>query len=1081
MPWLQEVKKVPVRSPYLTEAIEKSGTVAADVGMNYEQLIGVIETLAPRMSQPEIAGRSLKNIILQLEQSAKETRPSVVGFAQAIENLGKKHLDTTELVKMFGQENITAGKILINNVSEIKKYTEAVTGTEVAIEQASVNTDNNSSKLEQAKNRFNLIAIELGDKLAPALTFSTNGVSYLIKATLALIRVFQDHKNIVLILTAITGYWIAAKTRQLQVSIANSLAMKEGILLKIKDAVVMQALIVKEELLTIWKARGTVASKLAATAQWAWNAAVAANPIGAIIAGISGMVVAINLLESNSREAVKREQEKIDVQNKAIAINSRIEDQYKKLSKSVETINSLSAQEKLDIAEKIDLNIKLAQTDLKLLQFRAAHIESENKRITYFQAVKSFFGLFADAGKMAAENGKEAAAATNEQVEKLKQNIINLNNQKVTVSAVVNAESEGDKILGKTWDQLDEKQKKYQVAIKNTEAGSEAFIRIHEKIRLVNKELEKFQPASPDESKASDKFKKLEQDYQDLLESMNSLDEKHLGEKLNQFQREILATQQKYDTLIDKAKKFIADHPELKTEQKISITQRIENLETQKDASVKSILIRQEEQFSTDVLTIRNKLRIAELSGYEKEIEEINTVYSMKIRLLEEEQKASEDYFTAEIINAEGNAVKLEQILAEREKSFKAFVDKTAAYEQLKAIETENLRKAIQRKIDDELAQYSKAFSDSFLSQEAQELAAIDDKYTRMVMMAEEAGLDISKIMMAYAEETENYKLQKAQETQKEIRKFILAQAQLSSDTYFTILSKTQSAASEAKISKLEVEKQKELSSKRLTEEQKKQIEEKYAKLEAVEKTKAWKNEQKAAATQAVINGALAVTNIWATTPKADFGVTTMLLLAASIASTLAQVAVIKAEKPPQFLSGGYTGKGKDDEPAGIVHANEYVVPSELLEDPIIKQYVKIIESKRLGNKVLLREENASKTAKPVFSLPEKPVPMRFNTPEIEKAIRHAPHQAMMEFSSIQTQELVQRLNPKSTKGESLKNGSFKDPELTRVLSKLEKKMEVLDHLHRTLKSGNIRSKIVWTDLQEAEKSVSDMIADTSA
>ena len=86
-----------------------------------------------------------------------------------------------------------------------------------------------------------------------------------------------------------------------------------------------------------------------------------------------------------------------------------------------------------------------------------------------------------------------------------------------------------------------------------------------------------------------------------------------------------------------------------------------------------------------------------------------------------------------------------------------------------------------------------------------------------------------------------------------------------------------------------------------------------------------------------------------------------------------------------------------------------------------------------------------------------------------------------MEFSSIQTQELVQRLNPKSTKGESLKNGSFKDPELTRVLSKLEKKMEVLDHLHRTLKSGNIRSKIVWTDLQEAEKSVSDMIADTSA
>lgn len=184
--------------PYLTEAIEKSGTVASDAGLSYEELIATIETLAPRISQPEMAGRSLRAVLLRLQEGADETNPAIVGMATAFENLGKKNLSVTELVKLFGVENITAGKILINNVGELKKYTAAVTDTNVAIEQASINTDNNSSKLAQAQNRVQLLSIDLGEKLAPALTFSTNAFSYLMKAILASISFFNEHRSIVL-------------------------------------------------------------------------------------------------------------------------------------------------------------------------------------------------------------------------------------------------------------------------------------------------------------------------------------------------------------------------------------------------------------------------------------------------------------------------------------------------------------------------------------------------------------------------------------------------------------------------------------------------------------------------------------------------------------------------------------------------------------------------------------------------------------------------------------------------------------------------------------------------------------------
>lgn len=62
---------------------------------------------------------------------------------------------------------------------------------------------------------------------------------------------------------------------------------------------------------------------------------------------------------------------------------------------------------------------------------------------------------------------------------------------------------------------------------------------------------------------------------------------------------------------------------------------------------------------------------------------------------------------------------------------------------------------------------------------------------------------------------------------------------------------------------------------------------------------------------QAAINGALAITNIWATTPKVDFGVSTYIMLGLSAIATLTSLATIAAQK---FAQGGlvtHPGNGK--------------------------------------------------------------------------------------------------------------------------------------------------------------------------
>lgn len=109
---------------------------------------------------------------------------------------------------------------------------------------------------------------------------------------------------------------------------------------------------------------------------------------------------------------------------------------------------------------------------------------------------------------------------------------------------------------------------------------------------------------------------------------------------------------------------------------------------------------------------------------------------------------------------------------------------------------------------------------------------------------------------------------------------------------------------------------------------------------------------------QAGINGALAITNIFATTPKVDFGFSTYALIAASAISTVAAISKItsaKAPAKPKFFQGGNTGNyaalGYDEHGpmTGIVHKNEYVIPEVMTANPRYANTLAWLEQERTG------------------------------------------------------------------------------------------------------------------------------------
>lgn len=149
---------------YLQTAIEKSGTQASSAGLSYQQLIGTIETLAPKFSSAEVAGTSLSGTLVRLTtQSNNEFNPAIVGLDKALENLDKANLSASDKLKIFGQSNLAAANTLIENREALADMTKAVTDTNTAYDQMETKGGSLDGSFAKLKASWNAFMIVLGE------------------------------------------------------------------------------------------------------------------------------------------------------------------------------------------------------------------------------------------------------------------------------------------------------------------------------------------------------------------------------------------------------------------------------------------------------------------------------------------------------------------------------------------------------------------------------------------------------------------------------------------------------------------------------------------------------------------------------------------------------------------------------------------------------------------------------------------------------------------------------------------------------------------------------------------------------
>lgn len=264
------------------EAYKNFGSVAKGANITLEQSQGLIQTVGKFNIFAAEAGTKLRGAVLQLQKAG-------VGYASGQFQINdalleaKKRIDALKtakqkdraVLKLFGAENITTGKILLANIDLFNEFTKGVTGTNAAVEQAAINTDTLSGALDEVKAAWvNMIT-------------GSNKTTKSLESVKKVLRFVADNMDtIVSIGGKILAFFIAWKALLIAARVA---IIAYNIALGITGAVSgVASVAIGSNAVALGAYK--VALWVATAAQWALNVALTANPIGIIIVAIGALI-----------------------------------------------------------------------------------------------------------------------------------------------------------------------------------------------------------------------------------------------------------------------------------------------------------------------------------------------------------------------------------------------------------------------------------------------------------------------------------------------------------------------------------------------------------------------------------------------------------------------------------------------------------------------------------------------------------------------------------------------------------------------------------------------------------------------
>lgn len=148
----------------LTDIIFKSGQAASMNKLSFEEFIAVAEAIGPKFGTAAEAGTALNTMLLKLEtQTNDKYKPSVVGLQEALKNLSEADMTAAQKTKLVTENGFKALEAILANTSAVGDLQDKITGTNTAIEQAKINTDNLDGALKNLESKWERLNLTIND------------------------------------------------------------------------------------------------------------------------------------------------------------------------------------------------------------------------------------------------------------------------------------------------------------------------------------------------------------------------------------------------------------------------------------------------------------------------------------------------------------------------------------------------------------------------------------------------------------------------------------------------------------------------------------------------------------------------------------------------------------------------------------------------------------------------------------------------------------------------------------------------------------------------------------------------------
>jgi len=967
---------------YLAQFGQRLAGVGAQAGMTVPQVMAFGAVLDSQGQKVEMSATALSKLIMNLfkntEKIASATGMDLEKFNAALKNSTNEGLlmllnrlnelgDMSVLAPVFadmGENGARASAVisaLAGNVDMLiweqqeaaKAFDEATSVTK----EFEVQNNTVQAGLDKARKGFQEMAISLGQELMPVMRHFISTTSATMRVMLQLVKFIKEHKTAILSLAAaVATYTVAVNLALIKEKLhAAFIAIKTAALHVHKVAVLAAS--VAYNRMTGNVVRANAAMKLL-------NATMMMNPWGLVAGAIVGVGVALYSIFKNSKDAANEQKKLTAEEERQFRVKKQIDDHNKAVdeeyAKQAATVTSLTK-----VVNNSNLSLEKRREALKRLQEIVpdyhASLTDEGKLINDNKdALDNYLVSLKQSIRMKMNQEKLEDIAT--QQIPIEDNIKRLEQQNEAFKRVI----EDAKRAAESGD--DAKKKKMSQEIREMNS---IIAKNNHQIRSLKKQWQELEdvasgisidmpeptktkpsgdgqlPDGADDKKAGkgNKFQK-EDDWREREQALNRIAYAKGTADYEQYNARMLEIEVEYNR-----RKLL--HKDLVGNEEVTIEAAYqEALKKQRQNAIEGTVQQEEVAYKEVMAILQQRYMDGELSArqYQNAIELAELEHLRKVASLYED--GSKEKLRAE----------------------KHYHDTSLKYQQ------KHLQEARQAQEKMRQAYFTKGFritDDESYQRDMQNLELVD---RQMLKAAGDSKRDRLRVERAFYEAkyqlARKYNKREAKELKKSFRGAIDDSiAWLESDAgkamtesfstivnqmgaIFSGLSEIIQAELDIQTAQIERKYDREISyaegnkSQEVALEQQKQAEIGKAKQEANRKMFAMQVLQAVAQTAM---SAISAYSSAAAIPMVGF-IMAPIAAAMAVAAGAIQIASIKkqqqASEAQGYMEGGFTKPGRKDEPAGIVHAGEWVASQDLLRNPQARAMIETLDYAQRTNTI---------------------------------------------------------------------------------------------------------------------------------